>query len=116
MNFFSAYDSRTGFRFTFELLYNVPVKDSIYQGLVSLCPPAAPYTSEQTMKSAFKLYKVDWAQSLPNYFLFDEDEILMKNQKLDNSSCMIIDLKRYNFVKKETSDLGFAVLPLVQEF
>lgn len=104
---------RTGFRFNFELLYNVPVKDSIYQGLVSLCPPASPYTTEKTMKSAFKLYKVDWSQSLPSYFMFDEDEIIMKNQKLDSSSCLIIDLKRYNFVAKTTTDFGFAILPLV---
>ena len=68
------------------------------------------------MRSAFKLYKVDWDNSFSNYFVFNEDEVLMRNQQLKNSSCLIIDLKRYNFQSRSTSHFGFAVLPLVQEF
>lgn len=59
---------------------------------------------------------MDWQYAYPDYFVFDEDEVFIKNVKLDKSSCVIFDVKRYNFVSKTSGDFGFAVYPLVSDF
>lgn len=117
MNHFSAYEPKIGFRFHFEALVNSPVAgDNIYQAMVSLSPPANPYLKPPKTEKAFTLTEIDWTNSWPYYFSFDEDEIIMRNQPLLKNSALIIDLKKYNFKRKEMAHFGFAILPLVQEF
>jgi hypothetical protein len=73
MNFFSAYDSKIGFSFDFEVLNGQPAKDSIFQMMVSLFPPALPYQKPPKTDKAFTLSQVMWERATPGYFLFDED-------------------------------------------
>jgi len=117
LTYFSAFDSKFGFRVEFEVLHGArPVRDSIYQVLASVCPPAFPYSGgKHKMIQAFTLTKVLW-DSFPDYFMFDEDEVIIKNVPLDRSSCLIFDIKRYNFISESTMDFGFAVYPLISEF
>ena len=76
-----------------------------------------PYSSvPEKMIKAFTLKKVDWDQTYPDYFVFDEDEVSIKNVYLEQSSFIVFDIKRYNFESKESSDFGFAVLPFVESF
>ena len=76
-----------------------------------------PYSGGyQKMIQAFTLTKVDWENSYPDYFVFDEDEVTLKNVKLSSSSALVFDIKRYNFETKQAGDFGFAVLPVVTDF
>lgn len=115
VNFFSRYEPDYGFRVEFGCIYGVkPFKDSIYQVLTSVCPPGVPYTgAPNKMVQAYKIQKVDWDKAYPEYFVFDEDEVSLKNVKLGFSSFVVFDIKRYNFETKESFDFGFAVLPMV---
>jgi len=51
-----------------------------------------------------------------NYFTYQDDEVGLKNTVLDNSSTVIIDIKRYNFITKSMTDFGFALCPIIFEF
>jgi len=76
-----------------------------------------PYSGgEHKLIQAFTYNKVDWKNSYPDYFVFEEDEINLKNVRLDFSSCIIFDIKRYNFITKSLTDFGFAVYPLISDF
>jgi hypothetical protein len=44
MNFFTTYEPKFGFRIEFEVMMNAPVRDSVYQIMSSLVPPANPYS------------------------------------------------------------------------
>ena len=68
------------------------------------------------MVQAYKIKQVDWDKAYPDYFLFDEDEVSLKNVKLGHSSFMVFDIKRYNFETKESYDFGFSILPFVVKF
>ena len=41
--------------------------------------------------------KPDWDNSHPDYYMFNEDEVIIKNVGVKASSCMVFDIKRYNF-------------------
>ena len=73
MNFFSAYDSKIGFSFDLEVFYGQHTKDSIFQVMVSVFPPAFPYQKPPKTDKAFTLSKINWEKCTPGYFLFDED-------------------------------------------
>jgi hypothetical protein len=56
--------------------------------------------------------KPDWDNAYPEYYLFSEEEVVMKNVQISNASCLVFDIKRYNFVTQQSMDFGFAVYPL----
>jgi len=81
--------------------------------MVSIFPPALPYQKPPKTDRAFTVSKVMWERATAGYFLFDEDQVIMKNQELCTASCLVIDIKRYNFKSKAMSHFGFSILPLV---
>lgn len=99
-----------------QVLHNMQPTDSIYQIMVTLSPPAAPYQKPPKTDKAFALSKINWEDSYPGYFVFDEDPVIMRNQELFASSCLILDVKRYNFKTKTPTHYGFGILPLTQMF
>ncbi len=116
LSFFSVYEPSFGFRIQFNVLYGAKAQDSIYSTIVSIAPPASLYNPEnRSMFQAYTLTAVNW-KCTTDFFTYNEDEVGFKNTVLENSSALIFDIKRYNFVTKSTTDFGFAVYPLIFEF
>lgn len=82
--------------------------------MASLAPPASPYSRPPSMQQAYKLLAIDFERSYHDYFVFNEDEVVMRDQVLSLSSCIVFDVKRFNFKARLMQHFGFAVLPLVE--
>ena len=114
--YFSEYEPKFGFRVEFNVLHGArPQRDSIYMVLASVCPPSEPYLKNR-LKQAFTVERPDWNKSYPDFFVFDEGETSMQNIDLYPSSCFVFNVIRYSFLENESSDYGFAILPLATRF
>ena len=84
--------------------------------MTSIVPPASPYQdNNRSMFAAFPFSYIDW-ESKVDHVQFMEDDIVMNNIALWQSSCIILDISSYSIQTGQMERYGFAVYPLIKSF
>ena len=117
MIYFSAYESKIGFRYNLESLNGFGEERKLWQVMSSIVPPASPYQDppNKSMFAAFPFSFIDWESKL-DHMQFMEDDIVMNNIALWKSSAIIFDISCYSLDSKQLERYGFAVYPLIKVF
>mmetsp|Transcript_27927 Transcript_27927/g.37295 ORF Transcript_27927/g.37295 Transcript_27927/m.37295 type:complete len:240 (-) Transcript_27927:87-806(-) len=99
--FFSAYESKIGFRYNLEALNSLENEgNKLWQVMSSIVPPASPYQDEnRSMFAAFPFSFIDW-ESKRDHIQFMEDDIVMNNMALWRSSAIIFDISSYDIISR----------------
>lgn len=115
--FFSAYESKIGFRYNLEAINGLQHEGNLlWQCMSSIVPPASPYQDEnRSMFAAFPFSFIDW-DSKQEHIMFMEDDIVMNNIALWRSSAIIFDISSYDMVTEQMVRYGFAMCPLTKLF
>ena len=115
--YFSAYESKIGFRFNLEALNGLEGESGkLFQVMSSIVPPASPYHERnKSMFAAFPFSYIDW-ESKVDHLQFMEDDVVMNNISLWKSSAIIFDLSCYDLSTKKMERYGFSVYPLIKQF
>lgn len=82
----------------------------------SIVPPASPYQEQnRSMFAAFPFSFIDW-ESRVDHIQFMEDDIVMNNIALWQSSSILFDIASYSIQTGQMERFGFAIYPLIKMF
>ena len=113
LNYFSQYISEIGFRFSWDMVYNL-APGWIYIAICSVNPPGAIYKPTPTNDKVVVYSEVDFS-SFIGAQKFTETFYTFKNVPVDFRTHMIIDIKSIKLKKggaTEVKDFGWTIFPI----
>ena len=113
----------SGFKYRVIGLFNIPeVIDPnfpcVYTVLASVFPPASPYKPKpnNSIFGANYFTEIDFDRSMNTTQLFRQDEDIELSGvmlRLQEFSCLVFDIKKFDLATGEMTDYGIAIQPLI---